>query len=553
MSSNVAGRVVCYSVMSPTRRSRHEQIISQLLTSVGSLREHNRTVRVVVFWSGPRHGETESRLRSLEAQVVHLGSYEDLLHPYPGGDVLAHYPVLHKYFVLDVVLEDLGTSQLLLIDCDTVFLDDVDKFFERHADVDLAACAEVGTVRRERGYDPAYLDEEHLARLAASLGGRFVGPINSGILLLSRTGIEEVAKLRPLLLEITLRLLVGLARSAEASHFAPVVHLRERLASGAPEVKGVAPLGFPSSNPWIVEEVALWLALGLTESLTMRDLPSSDAALGGEVYGRPRSASSWIIGHYFSVDTEPAMRWCRTGQPPYAVPDRRSRATDELPIDPALAASPLLVDHGGFALYEGLFDPDVLAEMTREAREAYWGGQEQALTVRSGGVGRDSHPPRRLVSAGGGEAQDAAYCSPDLKAFLEGLCGLEVEATGRRGSVNYYTRSGDFMGLHLDVVQCELVVLTVLQDFSPADDPSGAWELFPGQVGRPLPSVSTGRRGRHSIKATPGQSLVMFGGLVPHRVRPVAAGQRRIVSALCFRAGQTALESPRPAGSEPDN
>jgi hypothetical protein len=100
------------------------------------------------------------------------------------------------------------------------------------------------------------------------------------------------------------------------------------------------------------------------------------------------------------------------------------------------------------------------------------------------------------------------------------------------------------MGLHLDVVQCELVVLTVLQDFSPADDPSGSWDLFPGQVGRPLPTVSTGRHGRRSIKAKPGQSLVMFGGLVPHRVRPVAAGQRRIVSALCFRAGLTALEPP---------
>ncbi|MFJ2755587.1 hypothetical protein ACIO3S_08320 [Nocardioides sp. NPDC087217] len=544
MSSNVAGRVVCYSVLSPPRRSRREQIISQLLTSVGSLREHNRTVRVVVFWLGSRHQETEDRLRSLEAQVVHLGSYEDLLHPFPGGDVLVRYPVLHKYFVLDAVLEDLGTSQLLLIDCDTVFLDDVDKLFERHADVDLAACAEVGTVRRERGYDPAYLDEEHLARLAQSLGGRFVEPINSGILLLSRKGIEELAKLRPALLEITLRLMVGLAKSAEESDFAPLVQLRERLASGAPEVKGVAPLGFPSSNHWIVEEVALWLALGLTESLTMRDLPPSDAALGGEVYRRPRSASSWIIGHYFSVDTAPAMSWCRTGQPPHASPKGRSRAADELPIDPALAASPLLVEHEGFALYEDLFGLDVLSEMTREAREAYWGGQEQSLTARFGGVGRDSHPPRRLVSAGGGDVQDAAYCSPSLKAFLESLCGLEVEPTGRRGSVNYYTRSGDFMGLHLDVVQCELVVLTVLQDLSPADDPSGSWELFPGQVGRPLPSVSTGRRDRRSIKAMPGQSLVMFGGLVPHRVRPVAAGQRRIVSALCFRAGQTALEPP---------
>ena len=97
------------------------------------------------------------------------------------------------------------------------------------------------------------------------------------------------------------------------------------------------------------------------------------------------------------------------------------------PEHPAVSASVgrlgevLKASTAGAAFAFGVTPKTLLAEMTREAREAYWGGQEQALTVRSGGVGRDSHPPRRLVSAGGGEAQDAAYCSPDLKAFLESL------------------------------------------------------------------------------------------------------------------------------------
>jgi hypothetical protein len=34
---------------------------------------------------------------------------------------------------------------------------------------------------------------------------------------------------------------------------------------------------------------------------------------------------------------------------------------------------------------------------------------------------------------------------------------------------------------------------------------------------------------------TPGQTLVLFGGIVPHAVLPTAAGQVRIIAPLCYR------------------
>ena len=38
------------------------------------------------------------------------------------------------------------------------------------------------------------------------------------------------------------------------------------------------------------------------------------------------------------------------------------------------------------------------------------------------------------------------------------------------------------------------------------------------------------------VKACPGQSIVILGGLVPHRVLPLGAWGQRVISALCFSA-----------------
>ena len=38
------------------------------------------------------------------------------------------------------------------------------------------------------------------------------------------------------------------------------------------------------------------------------------------------------------------------------------------------------------------------------------------------------------------------------------------------------------------------------------------------------------------VRATPGQSIVLLGGLVPHRVIPLSDRGQRVISALCFRA-----------------
>jgi hypothetical protein len=41
--------------------------------------------------------------------------------------------------------------------------------------------------------------------------------------------------------------------------------------------------------------------------------------------------------------------------------------------------------------------------------------------------------------------------------------------------------------------------------------------------------------GAAAAALSPGHSLVLLGGVVPHAVSPVTEGQRRVVSLLCFQ------------------
>jgi hypothetical protein len=79
-------------------------------------------------------------------------------------------------------------------------------------------------------------------------------------------------------------------------------------------------------------------------------------------------------------------------------------------------------------------------------------------------------------------------------------------------------------------------MITALHDNSVPHDPSGAPLLYPRRTGEPLGAVrSRPRDGAHLVKLAAGHTIVMFGGIMPHRLLPVARGQVRIISVLCFQ------------------
>ncbi len=202
-------------------------------------------------------------------------------------------------------------------------------------------------------------------------------------------------------------------------------------------------------------------------------------------------------------------------------------------VAPWLLQGPLFRS-GGVAVVEDIGCGNTMAALCAEAQAHYALADRQVCDVVTSDQcdGRGGVPPRQLSTAPGGPAQDQLYQSPRLQAFLSWLCGGPIRPSGSRGSYSYYVQRGDHLGLHLDIVTCDVTVISVLADSSPDD--GGALTVQRGSVGVPL---SVLRRSSHAgeevVKAAAGTTVVLLGGLVPHRVLPLGEGQR-VISALCF-------------------
>ncbi len=207
--------------------------------------------------------------------------------------------------------------------------------------------------------------------------------------------------------------------------------------------------------------------------------------------------------------------------------------------EPALAAlrAGPLGRAGGVTVLDGLPDAATCGALAYEARAAYPESTRQERAEGDGADGRGGMPPRALQSAGGGTAQDALYAAPGLHALLSAHCGAQIVPSGNRGSYSYYVEPGDHLGLHLDVDTCDVTLITVLHDGTDPRDPAGGLAVYPGMLGAPLSAIRAApERGMALIKAQPGQSILLLGGLVPHRVEPLGPAGQRVISALCFRA-----------------
>jgi hypothetical protein len=207
------------------------------------------------------------------------------------------------------------------------------------------------------------------------------------------------------------------------------------------------------------------------------------------------------------------------------------------PTPDVVLRSPLVANHGGFGVYANVPDAETFNALLAESLRAYTSAVHQESWAADQEEGRGGKPPRRFLTSQAGPVQDSLYEAPTVHQFLSSVCGLPIAPSGNRGSYSYYARPGDFLDLHRDVETCDVAMITALHDNSDPADPGGALMLYPGRLGEPLSAIrSRPNDGACVVKLFPGQTIVMFGGLVPHRVLPVVAGQVRIISVLCFRA-----------------
>jgi len=203
---------------------------------------------------------------------------------------------------------------------------------------------------------------------------------------------------------------------------------------------------------------------------------------------------------------------------------------------PAVITESDLMKRGGFDVFEGLIGPDTRAQMLSEALALLPHATGCEVNKSDDEEVRGGAPRRRFTSGRGGPLQQSFNTAPWLLAFLRSLTNPALIYTGEIGTYSYYLRAGDYLELHRDIVTCDVAVITCLYD-SLMDEDNGRLCLYPGRCLEPLSKIrATSQQGVEKVRLGIGQTIVMYGGIIPHALLPLAEGQTRIVSVLCFKA-----------------
>jgi hypothetical protein len=201
-----------------------------------------------------------------------------------------------------------------------------------------------------------------------------------------------------------------------------------------------------------------------------------------------------------------------------------------------ILASPFL-QKGGFDVFEGLTSSALQSKLLAEALEHYSLAEVNLVTEPDHENFRGGKPPRCFSSAPGGPVQALFYHSPQVLELLSQLTGVYLRPTGENGTYSYYLRAGDHLALHRDIKTCDLTVITCLHCRSNSKDFGGMLYLYPQYLFEPLSTLRKNlSEGAVGLSLKAGQSLVFFGGIVPHFLSHLALGQERIVSVLCYAA-----------------
>ncbi|MBK7614347.1 MAG: hypothetical protein IPJ08_07720 [Burkholderiales bacterium] len=143
-------------------------------------------------------------------------------------------------------------------------------------------------------------------------------------------------------------------------------------------------------------------------------------------------------------------------------------------------------------------------------------------------------PARLLISVEGGPLQDNLFSHPELAALLARRVGSPVRPCGQRATYSIYNREGAHLDVHRDVAGCDLALIACLYD-SDSGAQGGATDVWFDDALTSLDTLRKGRGGSPTrVALRPGQVMLLHGGVLPHRIRPLEAGRLRVVSLMCF-------------------
>jgi hypothetical protein len=276
----------------------------QLAHSLRSIRFFSPDLPVFVYLFGEAPAGFVDVLRKLNAEVRHLGEHRAYIaRTQPErAEFFALDPKIHRWLVLDEP-ELKRCSRILYIDSDTFFFAPPSRLFERYRGADLYAREEPFSRRSILGYNPSYLDENAIAQLRQGDKLRPVPPFNTGVCLFTREMADSITSIVPAYFDYLFRFFAWFRlhpdpRTPALTNAEQLVHdrfLRDAAAQALP---------YPSQNRWIVDQVALWLALGRFPEPEFADFAPSDVWQGGEFQQMSPSTPPPILCHYFGSNMQ---------------------------------------------------------------------------------------------------------------------------------------------------------------------------------------------------------------------------------------------------------
>jgi hypothetical protein len=269
----------------------------QWARSVASLRRYNQDVSVVLCLYGGARAEVIETAARADVEIIPMGEFADALGDIPPHwrAALATFPTLHKLLSLRGLLPAEALTRLIYLDCDTYFFGDVAALAARYSSRDWYAREEPGSSRSHHGYDPGYLNEQALAGVAHSMGLVQVPPYNTGVVVLDAALARTLVTLLDDFIWYAWRLLVGMCLWHPGLMAGDAVARLVRDTSGPGDRRLALP--YPSSNPWIIEEIATWLTLGRVPGMSHGLLRRDDVAQSNEYATGP---DGLIVAHYYT-------------------------------------------------------------------------------------------------------------------------------------------------------------------------------------------------------------------------------------------------------------
>lgn len=293
-------RLVYYSLAN----SPDGRLERQWIQSIRSLRQHNREVAVTLFLYNGASEALFDESNRFGVTVHCTGSYrESLERLHVQGSSLALLPTFHKFLSLQHASFQ-AVSQLLYVDCDTWFFGDVDLLFDRYSEADWYAREEPSSRLSRYGVDPRHIDEDALATLAGAEGARSIPPFNTGVCLMNHGAWRHLERLRVTYLDLAWRLLCG-TQLGIGQRVADDPEMRSSVLGALTSTDRFRALPYPSTNIWIIDEIALWLALGRLNDFSLGIMSQADLTQGGEFAERDRGS---VLAHYFSTQEEQFFR-----------------------------------------------------------------------------------------------------------------------------------------------------------------------------------------------------------------------------------------------------